>query len=111
VATRVQYTVVDDLDGSTDGVGTYRFALEGVEYEIDLSETNLGTLRDALAPYIAAGRRQARSRTTGRRGSNRSADAAVRDWWATHQQRLDLPTHRTHGPIPPTVREAYRAAH
>ena len=110
MTTHVKYIVVDDLDASTDGVGTYRFALEGVAYEIDLSEENLGKLRAALAPFVAAGRRQPKNRTTAG-GSRRSADAAVRDWWATHQQQLDLPTHRTHGPIPPTVREAYRAAH
>jgi hypothetical protein len=112
MATRVHYTVVDDLDGSTDGVGTYRFALEGVEYEIDLTKDNLGKLRGALAPFIAAGRRQPKTKATiGRRGPRRSADAAVRDWWATHQQRLSLPVHRGHGPIPAAVREAYRAAH
>jgi len=112
VATRTHYTVVDDLDGSTDSVGTYRFALEGVEYEIDLTEHNLGKLRGTLAPFIAAGRRQPKTKaTTGRRGPRRSADPAVRDWWATHQRQLDLPTHRSHGPIPAAVREAYRAAH
>jgi len=110
VAKRVHYTVVDDLDASTDGVGTYRFALEGVEYEIDLSQANVGRLRAALAPFVAAGRRQPKSRTTAG-GSRRSADAAVRDWWATHQRDLRLPAHRTHGPIPREVREAYRTAH
>lgn len=109
MATRVHYTVVDDLDASTDGVSTYRFALEGVEYEIDLSEENLGRLRDALAPFITAGRRQPKSKTAARRG--RSADPAVRDWWATHQQDLKLPVHRSNGPIPRAVREAYHAAH
>lgn len=109
MATRVHYTVVDDLDANTDGVATYRFALEGVEYEIDLSEENLGRLRAALAPFITAGRRQPKSKATVQRG--RSADAAVRGWWATHQQDLKLPAHRSHGPIPRAVREAYGAAH
>ena len=114
MATVVQYTVVDDLDASTDGVGTYRFALEGVQYEIDLSEPNLGTLRDALAPFIAAGRRLPKHKTAPRRGpgtsNGRAAVAQIRDWWATHQQELNLPPHNTHGAIPRLVRDAYQAA-
>jgi len=115
VATRVHYTVVDDLDASTDGVGTYRFALQGVEYEIDLSEDNLDKLRAALAPFIAAGRRLPKAKTAARRPAGSSpgnSDAPlIRAWWATHQQELDLPPHRPRGWIPPKVRDAYRAAH
>jgi hypothetical protein len=111
----VHHTGVDDLDASSDAVGTYRFALEGVEYEIDLSRQNLDTLRAALAPFISAARRQPKSRTTTKRGHGRatgvSPDAGVRDWWATHEQDLKLPPHRSHGPIPQAVRAAYSAAH
>jgi hypothetical protein len=111
----VQYTVVDDLDASTDSVGTYRFALEGVDYEIDLSKPNVGMLRDALAPFIAAGRRLPKHKAAPRRGpaskDGRAAVAEIRDWWATNQQQLNLPQHNTHGVIPRQVRDAYQAAH
>jgi hypothetical protein len=115
MATKTIFVVTDDMDHSTDNVGTYRFALEGVEYEIDLSAHNLARMREAFAPYITAGRRLPQ-RTAGRRSGpgtryGRSVDAKVRDFWATHQQRLELPPHRSHGPIPRTVRDAYRAAH
>lgn len=114
MATVVQYTVVDDLDASTDRVGTYRFALEGVQYEIDLSEPNLGKLRDAVAPFIAAGRRLPKHKAAPRRGpgtsNGRSTVALIRDWWATHQQELNLPLHKTHGAIPREVRDAFQAA-
>jgi hypothetical protein len=112
VATRTYTTVHDDLDASTDGVGTYRFALEGVDYEIDLSHDNLGRLREALSPFIAAGRRLPKSRATIRRpGAGRTATGQIRDWWATHEQQLNLPPHRANGPIPQAVYEAHRAAH
>ena len=116
MATRVQYTVVDDLDASTDGVGTYRFALEGVEYEIDLSADNLTRLRSALAPFITAGRRlpkrpPATRRAGGGTSTGRPALAEIRDWWARNAQLLNLPPHLAHGRIPQQVRAAYHAAH
>ncbi|GGM28783.1 hypothetical protein GCM10011608_11940 [Micromonospora sonchi] len=113
MATTMTVVVTDDLDHSTDNVGTYRFALDGVVYEIDLAPHNLARLREALAPYNAAGRRlpkRAATRSSGVRDSRRAA-AEVRDFWATHQKQLGLPSHRSHGPIPHTVRAAYRAAH
>ncbi len=118
MATRVQYTVVDDLDASTDSVGTYRFALEGVDYEIDLSTHNLTRLRGALAPFITAGRRLPKRTTTTttaarrRAGSatTRSTSAQLRDWWATNAQALNLPPHRANGRIPRQVIDAYHGA-
>ncbi|MBF9134718.1 Lsr2 family protein [Plantactinospora sp. S1510] len=115
MATKVIFVVTDDMDHSRDNVVTVRFALEGLEYEIDLAPHNLQRMRDAFGPYTEAGRRlpkhpAARQRNSGTRGG-RSADAKVRDFWATHQRRLGLPPHRSRGPIPPKVREAYAAAH
>ena len=113
MATRVQYTIVDDLDASTDGVGTYRFALEGVEYKIDLSADNLTRLRGALAPFITAGRRLPKRTAAARRagtGGGRPALAEIRDWWARNADVLNLPPHRAHGRIPQQVRAAYHAA-
>ena len=56
---RTQVTVVtDDLNGETleDNTEPTRFGLEGKEYEIDLGAENVAALRDALAPYVKAGR-------------------------------------------------------
>ncbi|WP_431895498.1 histone-like nucleoid-structuring protein Lsr2 [Micromonospora haikouensis] len=109
MATTMTVVVTDDMDHSTDNVGTYRFALDGVVYEIDLAPHNLARLREALAPYIAAGRRLPKRRSGV--SVSRRADAEVRDFWANHQKQLGLPPHRSHGPIPHTVRDAYRASH
>ncbi|MEU8048440.1 histone-like nucleoid-structuring protein Lsr2 [Micromonospora haikouensis] len=111
MATRTSVVVTDDLDHSTDNVGTYRFALDGVEYEIYLAAHNLARLREALAPYVAAGRRLPKRPSARRAPDGHSAHAEVRDFWAAHQQRLGLPPYRRHGPIPQTVRDAHRDNH
>jgi hypothetical protein len=112
MGTRTQTTVFDDFDHSTERVGTYRFALEGKTYEIDLSETNRDRLRDALAPFIAAGRRVAAApaqRHTGAAGRERTRQ--VRTWWKDNWQRLQLPEPNSVGVIPTRVRDAYDQAH
>ncbi|MEU5554273.1 Lsr2 family protein [Micromonospora sp. NPDC047793] len=114
MATRTIFVVTDDLDHSQDNVGTYRFALEGVEYEIDLSAHNLARMREVFAPYIEAGRRLPKQ-PPARRGSgtrdSRSVNAQLRAFWATNEERMGLPPHRSHGLIPREVRDAYRDAH
>ena len=50
MAQRVQIILEDDYDGGT-AVETVSFALDGAEYEIDLSAKNAAGLRDALAPW------------------------------------------------------------
>jgi hypothetical protein len=113
LATRIERVVVDDLDASTDGIGTYRFALEGVEYEIDLSETNLQRLRAALAPFISAGRRLPKNKATKRAtaAGAQSHSGTVRRWWADHAQTHQLPGWRANGPIPREVYDAHQRAH
>jgi hypothetical protein len=78
----VSIVITDDLDG-TEGADTVRFALDGVNYEIDLSEPNRARLEGDLAPFIGAARkptREARRRGAGR-GASVSVDrAAVRAW-------------------------------
>jgi hypothetical protein len=116
VAVHIQRTVVDDLDASTDGVGTYRFALEGVEYEIDLSQANLQRLRAALAPFTAAGRRLPKQKPATRRATGLTGPTAatkrVRRWWADNAEGdEDLPPFRANGPIPTQVYDAYRTTH
>ena len=44
-------TLVDDLDGS-DADETVEFALDGREYEIDLTADHAKALRENLADYV-----------------------------------------------------------
>lgn len=116
MATRTTSIVYDDLDGSTDEVGTYRFAFNGVRYEIDLSRPNFDRMAAAFQPFLAAARRLPKStarKQTGHdsRTDRRTLNAHVRQWWATHWQEHNLPEPRTRGAIPPAVRDAYNGTH
>lgn len=71
MAQRVEVALVDDLDGS-DAEETVEFGLDGVSYQIDLSEDNAAELRDALAQYVEHARR-----TGGRRRSASRPPVAV----------------------------------
>jgi Lsr2 len=65
MAQKTIVTLVDDLTGEeSEDISTVEFALDGVNYEIDLDEKNSAALRDALASYVSAARR-----TGGRRAS------------------------------------------
>ncbi|HEY3480102.1 MAG TPA: Lsr2 family protein, partial [Streptomyces sp.] len=56
MAQKVLVEILDDIDGST-AAQTVQFGLDGVTYEIDLSDENATALRDELARFIGAGRR------------------------------------------------------
>ena len=56
---------VDDVDGSPASQ-TVVFGIDRKRFEIDLSDANAATLRDLLAPYIAAGRRARPARHEGK---------------------------------------------
>ncbi|MDP3971392.1 MAG: Lsr2 family protein [Candidatus Nanopelagicales bacterium] len=82
MARRTQTILIDDLDGSSADE-TVLLALDGVDYEIDLSAENAAELREALASYLEVARRASRRRG-GRGGARRSSagvdPAAVRAW-------------------------------
>jgi hypothetical protein len=112
MAKRIVHQLIDDLDGTLlqDGEGeTQRFGIDGRTYEIDLSTANAGALRDALKPYIDAGRRsagQSAPRPRGRSKKSSTQSGNVREWATS--QGLDVPTR---GRVPNAVLEAYRGAH
>lgn len=63
MATRTRVVYTDDIDG-TEGARTVEFAVEGQRYTIDLADANLAALREALAPFVAAGKRLPGGRRT-----------------------------------------------
>ncbi len=82
MAQRVQVLLVDDLDGG-EAAETVSFALDGVSYEIDLSEPNAEKLRSSLGKWVGHARRSGGRKITGRRGSNiagRRDLNAIREW-------------------------------
>nr|NLI50315.1 Lsr2 family protein [Propionibacterium sp.] len=111
MAQRVNIVLTDDLDGS-DASETVTFALDGHTYEIDLSAENAERLRDALRPFVAAGRKisgraAAPARPTGRRRAAASGSATDIRAWA-QEQGLQV---STRGRVPAEIRAAYEAAH
>jgi hypothetical protein len=92
MAQRVQVLLVCDVhEDDTPGSQTVHFALEGANYEIDLCDEHVKDLHEALATYVAAGRRTSgggtrgraagRSAATGRRGGNdRQRTQDIRQW-------------------------------
>ncbi|MGH3758826.1 histone-like nucleoid-structuring protein Lsr2 [Actinophytocola sp.] len=76
--------LVDDLDGGTADE-TVAFALDGVEFAIDLSAANAAHLRDTFAEFVAharrTGGRKSRGKAAASNGSNGKPDTqAVREW-------------------------------
>ncbi|WP_432563166.1 histone-like nucleoid-structuring protein Lsr2 [Kineococcus sp. SYSU DK003] len=70
MAQKVQVLLVDDIDGG-DATETLTFSLDGVNYEIDLSDEHASALRDAFAPWVGHARR-----VGGRSASARKASSA-----------------------------------
>lgn len=106
--------VVDDIDGTEldhDDVEEIRFSLDGRAYVIDLSKTNAAKLRDALAPYTDAARRDSGSsvgtaRSTKPTTEKRKDLEQVRQWANSNGHPVS-----SRGRIPGAVLEAYDSAH
>lgn len=119
MARRIVHQLVDDIDGTVLEVGegeTVHFSLNGTSYEIDLNSAHAEELRQALEPYITAGRRAGSAATGGGRSSSSSSSrkrpsrnpevAAIRAWAKENGYTLS-----ERGRVPAPILDAYRAAH
>jgi hypothetical protein len=84
VAQKTILELVDDIDGGT-AEETVAFALDGVEFEIDLSAENASRLRDALAEFVGharrtGGRKQRGGKAPAAQGNGKPDTHAVREW-------------------------------
>ncbi|RSM45773.1 Lsr2 family protein [Amycolatopsis balhimycina DSM 5908] len=86
MAQKVLVEILDDIDGSA-ATQTVQFGLDGVTYEIDLSDENATTLRDELARFVGAGRRVggrkvrvATGQSTTTTVSDRERNQQIRAW-------------------------------
>lgn len=103
--------LIDDLD---QGVAeeTVSFALDGSNYEIDLSAKNAAKLRDSLAQYVANARRASRgvrpAAGPARRGrparGDREQTHAIREWARKNGHKIG-----EKGRIPAQILEAYHS--
>ncbi len=114
---RVQSVLVDDLDGRSPAEETVFFALDGVNYEIDLSMANAERFREAVRPWQEHGRRTARgrqARSERRRGRVAATRARIdpaksreiRVWAEENGFKIS-----SRGKIPDAVHRAFDAAH
>ena len=114
MAQKIVHQLIDDIDGTVlePGVGeTVLFSLDGVGYEIDLTDSNASALRDALSRYVSAARavsgtrRRAGSRQRVRRSGQRDY-GPVREWAAQNGYKVS-----ERGRVSAAVLDAYDAAH
>lgn len=108
---RVVVELIDDLDGKpiddTEGGGTVQFALQGRQYELDLSASNLAKLENAVAPFIEVARTSKTSGSsphTPRRRKSTTELAEIREW--ARKQGISV---SGYGRVPADVRAAYAA--
>lgn len=111
MAQRVQIILEDDYDGG-EADETVSFALDGAEYEIDLSTANATELRGALAPWLAHARKVGGRKRT-RAAAPRSAapesggsTSDIRAWALENGMEVS-----SRGRISSEVRQAYEQAH
>ncbi|GAA3355009.1 MULTISPECIES: Lsr2 family protein [Saccharopolyspora] len=88
MAERIQVELVDDIDGSP-AQQTVTFALDGVTYEIDLSERHAQRLRGVFARYIERARvpEREQSAATAKRQERDERDARQANRQLTEQIR------------------------
>ena len=108
MAQKVQVLLVDDIDGS-EATETVSFGLDGVAYEIDLSNGNAGKLRTELAQYVDHARKSGSAQVRRRRqrnGAGREQSARIREWARSHGHKVN-----ERGRIPANIVAEYEAAH
>lgn len=109
MAQKVEIHLEDDLDGGPAD-DTITFALDGRDYEIDLSTTNAEKLREAVRPFAEAGRKATRgggARSTRPRASGSDPDTAkIRAWAKENGYEVS-----DRGRIHQSIKDAYYAAH
>jgi hypothetical protein len=83
MAQKIQTLFIDDIDGGA-AEGTVRFALDGTDYEIDLSGKHSDELHTALRKYVDHARKiggtARRSAAHGGRKPSAIDTVAVRTW-------------------------------
>ena len=87
MAQRTEIELIDDVDG-TAATQTVRFALDGRDLEIDLSDKNAAKLRKALDPYVGAGRRLGSQSGTPRRRKVAAGASGMTKGKARQRSRL-----------------------
>lgn len=102
MARKVTVALEDDLDGGP-AERTVRFAVNGADYEIDLSGRNATAFREQLAPFIEHARKAGPG--PARSAASRQHSSSIRAWARQH----GIPVHQR-GRIPASVIQQYQTA-
>lgn len=113
MARREIVVLEDDLDGGKADE-TVKFSLDGVQYEIDLSEKNATKLRNAFSEYVSHSRRvgrggvvvggRAAARARGSAAADREQNKAIRAWAKRKGKQIS-----DRGRIPQEIVDEYNA--
>lgn len=115
----IKHVTIDDLDAS-EGAETRTFAIEGVEYEIDLIEAHAKELYRALEPFIESARRVQRGKKPARPTVAKSPAPAshkatpdrsdqldaIREWGRKNGYRVS-----NRGRVPKDIVQAFEESH
>jgi len=109
MAQKVQVQLIDDIDGAPADE-TITFALDGITYEIDLTDAHAKALRESFAEWVGHARRAGGRRTPARRAGAASRPASsdagkIRDWARENGYEVS-----ERGRISAEIREAYERA-
>lgn len=104
MAQKVHTLFIDDIDGG-EAEGTVRFALDGTEYEIDLTAKHSEELRGTLNNYIAHARKAGGGARRRVRKPSSSDTVAVRAW--ARENGFDI---KERGRVPAETIAKYRQA-
>jgi len=104
MAQRVQVILEDDYDGG-QADETVSFALDGAEYEIDLSSENAQKFRDELAGWIGHSRKTGGRRKRAAKSGATSSTSEIRAWALANGLAVS-----SRGRVSAEVREAYEKA-
>ncbi|WP_344413457.1 Lsr2 family protein [Amycolatopsis minnesotensis] len=112
MAQKVLVSMVDDLDGG-EATQTVEFALDGVEYQIDLSDENANDLRDGLYRYLENARRVGGRKRTASAGTRAETGESLAEKRARNQEIRDwarnngFPDLADRGRVPTEVIDAF----
>lgn len=109
MATRIETTLIDDLDGTT-AEETVRFSLDGTEYEIDLNEEHAAELRSSVRHFTDSARKapatRRRTNTPTAAALGRERTRQIRAW----AQAEGIPVNNR-GRVNASIVDAYEKAH
>ena len=116
MAQRTTVQLIDDLDGTASSdISTVTFGLDGVDYEIDLTDDNAANLRKGLADFVTVARRTGgrvkrglggTAAPSGEGARSKEQTQAIRDWAKNNGHQV-----AERGRIPSGIIEAFEAAH